>query len=816
MGGTNRSRDNHYVPIWYQKGFLAVGRDKLQYLNLAPDEILLPSGQTKLHNALSEKHPKQCFYQTDLYSTFFGTQVNDEIERKLFGDIDRRGKLAAEAFVGEDASAWHRHFRDLFLYLDAQKLRTPKGLDWLRARYPRLDQNALMIEMQGVRTTNCTIWSEGVREIVSARDAVAKFIVTDHPVTVYNSACPPEHALNLYPSDPPITLKGSQTLFPINQDHCLILTHLECAQDPTAIDPLEKRTFARQVRESMVRTDKFIMKRQLGDAEVIAINHVLKSRARRFIAAGAKDWLWPEREFKGSWGEMATLLQPPEDELWHFGGELFVGYEGGDVRYQDAYGRTMPASDALAKDVKEADLRPNDPCGCGSGSKYKTCCRGKPEKARTSWKTESIRERNLGFFRGVNAILGTDSGKNWNDVRRELDEEKVKRIHELVGFIWPVDTDLFELLPKPDGCTRAVYTGMLDPRTTPFAVANACLYFGDVLVQNPFINPNQVNKEFNPVKKPQNYLLSTLKNLMLFFQLAPLIESGRVNLFPDPSSVDPHLQRYALEIAEQRTGKVVHHERDEAIFKRLWREDQENMLCMLPESAVERLLRKADPNITDVQVTNFLEHNRAKRESEPLVLLRDGVYGGGEEDGGQFTFVQLAPNFELLLLITQATGAAVVTDSHYRWGELYTSSHRDGGLVLPRIPTMADGIAATFLPVCENEHEVMTMLNQGKLGAHRAWFANLAQQLRDPHAQVADDLLLAGFEKAVAAARKDFKGRAASGIGLKLRYVAPVGGMYHNHVQRLMVRCGIEERPDRVTLGVLLDFQESIDAPDHT
>lgn len=806
------TRDNHYVPIWYQKGFLAKGQKKLNYLDLTPSEIRLPNGQTKLHKELFESYPTQCFYQTDLYSTFFGTRVIDEVEKKLFGNIDARGKPAIQAFTGDDVTAWHKSFQDLFLFLDAQKFRTPKGLDWIRARYPRLDQNTLMMEMQGVRTTNCTLWSEGVREIVSARDAAVKFIITDHPVTIYNSACQPGHTLCLYPNDPAITLKGSQTLFPLDQDHCLILTHLEHAQDPTTTDPLEKRTFSRPVRESIVRTDKFIKKRQLGDAEVIAINYVLKSRARRFIAAGAKDWLWPEREFQGNWGEMTSLLLPPEDELWHFGGEIFMRHEGGDVHYQDAYGRTRPASDALSKDVKEADLRPNDPCGCGSGRKYKVCCRDKPAKARTSWKSLSIRERNLGFFRGVNAILGTDSGKDWDDVRRELDEEKVKRIHELVGFIWPIDTDLFELLPKPDGRTRAVYSGMLDPRTTPFAVANACLYFGDVLVQNPFMNPNQVNKEFSPVEKPHGYLLSTLRNLMLFFQLAPLIESGRVNLFPDPASVDPFLQRYAMNLAEQRSGRVKPNERDEAIFRRLWKDDHERMLCMLPESAVERLLRQADPAITTNQIKHLLDHLQEVRESDPLVLLRDGVYGGGDE-GGQLTPVQLAPNFELLLLIAQATGAVVVTDSHHRWDEIRAASHLESGRVVPRIPEAVEGIAATVLPVCESEREATKMLDEGRLEAHRTWFHGLLGQLRDPDAQIADHQLQISFEKASAAARKEFKGHAAGGISVRLRYAAPVGGIYHNHVQRLMVRCGIDDRPDRVTLGVLLDFQEGTYVP---
>lgn len=303
----------------------------------------------------------------------------------------------------------------------------------------------------------------------------------------------------------------------------------------------------------MVRTDKFIKTRALCDADVIAINHVLKSRAKRFVAAGNRDWLWPEKAVEGTWQDIRQVLLPPKDELWSFGGETFIGYEDGSVDYQDAYGRKTKSSDFLNKEVKESDLGVNDPCGCGSGKKYKKCCKDKPKSKRTSWEVLSIRERNLGFFRAVNAILGLNAGKDWNDVRRELDEDKVKRIHELYGYTWPSDTDLFELLPKPDGNTRAVYAGILDPRTTPFIVSNACLYFGDVMVQNPFINPNQVNPKFSPVENPHVYLIQTLTNLLFFFQLFPLIESGRVNLFPDPSSVDPILQREVMGLAQQRS-----------------------------------------------------------------------------------------------------------------------------------------------------------------------------------------------------------------------------------------------------------------------
>jgi hypothetical protein len=64
----------------------------------------------------------------------------------------------------------HRHFQTLFEYIDIQKIRTPKGLDWLKAQYPTLTQNELMFEMQGIRMVHCTIRADGVREIAPTFD----------------------------------------------------------------------------------------------------------------------------------------------------------------------------------------------------------------------------------------------------------------------------------------------------------------------------------------------------------------------------------------------------------------------------------------------------------------------------------------------------------------------------------------------------------------------------------------------------------------------------------------------------------------------
>ena len=284
------TRDNHYVPQWYQRLFLDPGESTLAYLDMAPERRRLEDGREIVGKAQFRSPPKRCFFQTDLYSTFFGTLVNDEIERKLFGAIDDRGSKAIKAFLGTDESAWHDHFQNLFEFIDVQRLRTPKGLDWLRAQYPTLSQNELMMEMQGLRNLHCTIWTEGVREIVSAEEAGTKFIISDAPVTIYNHALPPKAELCAYPGDPGIALKASQTLFPLSRDFCLILTNLEYAQAPDG-PALEKRTFAHNYRNSMVSTVAFVRTRKLNDHQVAQINLVLKSRARRHIAAGRDEWL---------------------------------------------------------------------------------------------------------------------------------------------------------------------------------------------------------------------------------------------------------------------------------------------------------------------------------------------------------------------------------------------------------------------------------------------------------------------------------------------------------------------------------------------
>ena len=223
------TRLNHYVPIWYQRGFILGPRSTLYYLDLDPTETTLPNGRIIISKELKLRSPKRCFREKDLYTRRFGRTLNDDIEKCLFGAIDTYGATAVRAFAGSKPQGIYQYFQWCFEYLNAQKLRTPKGLDWVKGRYPNLTQVDLMLEMQQLRQMHCTMWFECVREIVSAEQSDVKFIVTDHPVTAYNSACVPTSSACQYPEDPSIGSNGTQTVFALDANHCLILTNLEYA-----------------------------------------------------------------------------------------------------------------------------------------------------------------------------------------------------------------------------------------------------------------------------------------------------------------------------------------------------------------------------------------------------------------------------------------------------------------------------------------------------------------------------------------------------------------------------------------------------------
>jgi Protein of unknown function (DUF4238) len=338
---TPQARAHHYVAQWYQKKFLTSGQTKFHYLDLHPETISTGGVRYQRRNLL-HWGPARCFYRDDLYTLKLANWTTDQIERRFFGAIDMWGQKAVEHFAefdhfGRDTSP---AFRALLKYMDAQRFRTPRGLDWLKSKIDIRNHSLALIAMQQLFEFHGTMWMEGQWEIVRAQRSPTKFIVTDAPVTFFHEKVFPGSKDCRYPGDVALDKIGTRTLFPLGLETCLIITHIQLVRNPWA-NPLHSRINARAYQDTMTSLTDIQFGRELEEDEVLRINYILKKRATRYIAAAEKEWLYPEdRVSTTHWSKLDEdwFLLP---HLWKvpFTTGLFAGHEDGSKFAMNEYGQ---------------------------------------------------------------------------------------------------------------------------------------------------------------------------------------------------------------------------------------------------------------------------------------------------------------------------------------------------------------------------------------------------------------------------------------------------------------------------------------------
>lgn len=300
---------NHYVPIWYQQRFIPQNHSERKYfcLDLHPEILQSPGGTSYVRQDLRFLGPRSCFCQEHLYTQFFGETASDVVEKHFYGKIDRDAQKAFATFP-DIAHDFQNLIHAFFGFLGSQIFRTPKGLDYLKLVTNNAPRDQILALLPRFTNTYLATWLEGIWEVVSCTDSPTKFIVSDHPVTLYNRKVFPSNCP--YPLDPSIGSIGTQTILPLDLDHCLVITHLQFVRNPR-INQLKTRENFRVDAPAMFHIRNIQEGRELDEKSVIAINFILKKRAKRYIAAAEKDWLYPEKRLKR--------------QLWnHLGDEFFL------------------------------------------------------------------------------------------------------------------------------------------------------------------------------------------------------------------------------------------------------------------------------------------------------------------------------------------------------------------------------------------------------------------------------------------------------------------------------------------------------------
>lgn len=351
---------NHYVPQWYQERFQSpVNKEcKVYYLDLQPERVPKKNGGYYYREELRFLGTKSCFKQEHLYTLFFKDYPSDIIEKRFFGFIDDRGAQAVQF-----CSNYELNYKagpalnEIVRFMDAQKLRTPKGLDYLHTISGRTGNDLLAI-LRRLWQVHVTIWMEGVWEVVNCFNSSTKFLLSDHPVTTYNKNLFPGVKSCLYPFDPEIERVGTHTIFPLDLNHCLIITNLEYVRNPNC-NTLKIRENPRYFAETMIDLRKVQTRRELPEDDVIAINYIIKNRAKRYIASPVKDWLYPEKQTrKRLWNKLGTkYFLMPDPRKVRFTSGIFAGNDNGPTWAQDEYGRMPNDEDPVMKKKRDEEFR---------------------------------------------------------------------------------------------------------------------------------------------------------------------------------------------------------------------------------------------------------------------------------------------------------------------------------------------------------------------------------------------------------------------------------------------------------------------------
>ncbi|MDP2586300.1 MAG: DUF4238 domain-containing protein [Candidatus Komeilibacteria bacterium] len=352
---SNQYRNNHYVPVWYQKRFLSVGQkdNELYYLNFKPGQFIDPRGIAHPSKPIKKQGFNFCFAKKDLYTTQFQNVESTKIEQYFFGKIDRNGRNAVEYFTNfQHPSVDGKAFEDLMLFMSTQKLRTPKGLAWLSEQSKTASKNQILESMLKLRQLHCAIWTECVWQIADATQLNVKFIISDHPVTVYNRVCGPRSQWCREANDPDIWLNATHTIFPLSLNKILILTNLSWVRNPYQPER-SLRPNAQPFRGAIFKFTEIQTLRHLTEQEVWDINYIIKRRAYQFIGAAKEAWLYPEKYVSTTQWNMfgdGYLLMPDPRPI-HWGGEIMWGNNDGTGGAMDEYGR-LPWDPDYNKETK--------------------------------------------------------------------------------------------------------------------------------------------------------------------------------------------------------------------------------------------------------------------------------------------------------------------------------------------------------------------------------------------------------------------------------------------------------------------------------
>lgn len=321
----------------------------------------------------------------------------------------------------------------------------------------------------------------------------------------------------------------------------------------------------------------------------------------------------------------------------------------------------------------------NDKCLCGSMKKYKHCCLPKGinfENMSLSQMASSmnIHAKNMLFIYKMLDILEIDSfvskGKTTGDLiihlRKILNPQKIRKIHELIPVLWPDEEDYYRCINCEDDKPKGIFIGHYIFDSTVSMMNRYGLYEENIILIDPFVDHRILREDVNPVAEPSQFKHDTLNNVLLWFQLLPWINAGLVKLIRDPfdfdinkarESRDVSIKRYkeCKELADlEKYGLIPDSLKDYASKIQLW---------SLPESnSLQKQRFLSFWKSQNIDPKNAIDAIMSEREKSPFYLPIS--------DADQIIRLTSGTNYETGKYICSIMNGHILTDLKARWVEM--------------------------------------------------------------------------------------------------------------------------------------------------
>lgn len=282
----------------------------------------------------------------------------------------------------------------------------------------------------------------------------------------------------------------------------------------------------------------------------------------------------------------------------------------------------------------------------------------------------SLNEKNfLAFNKLVESLKFTG---DWGYVKRTLSSENVREFYTFYADLWRPDSNIWKHYKTDDSKLTSLYLGFIDSISIQ-KLLGLSLYFDEIIIIDPLINPWAFKEEANPISNPEKFESDLLKLFLILISISPQIDSREIKLIPDPTNFSPKFKYDTYETAFNRFEGYIFNEEeleDNKISKNKSEAHFERYFWRLPPNVQKLQAKKTNPKLTENQLNNCIDSYKAFREADPLAIDRYFDIGSKSED---LYIDRAGVSHELSYILCRLMGAIPLSSLAIRKNEYLSS-----------------------------------------------------------------------------------------------------------------------------------------------